>query len=167
MSFPTSSVEAKNKTKFPSFLMRDDSKAAGDDIDEANGVDTTGDEINETTGDDMNMNKNNGENSKPVVQDLPKKEQMQAPPKKEKRKQKAPQPLKKQDPNAAAVSKKNLFGKEKKKPRAEYQAEIDELKKELSAVNSALSATQKQLTETNQKYGTLSEWAERAPIPSI
>jgi ribosomal protein L29 len=108
-----------------------------------------------------NENKTTVENSKPVQ--APKKtDPIQAPAKKEK-KLKA-EPLKKQNPNAGAL-KKNFFGKEKKKSRAEYQAEIDELKKELAKTRSSLSVTESQLNETNQKYGTLCKWAESAPIP--
>ena len=64
--------------------------------------------------------------------------------KKEKRtkKEKAPK-----NPNA---SNKNIFGKMKKKPRAEYQAEID--------------ALQSQLAETQMKYEQLQRWASNPPV---
>jgi hypothetical protein len=68
-------------------------------------------------------------------------------------------------PNAAAASKKNMWERQKKKPRAVYQAEIDKLKKELTETQLELSTLHFQLTDTNELYATLSKWAESAPAP--
>jgi hypothetical protein len=46
--------------------------------------------------------------------------------------------------------KKGLFGKTLKKPRAEFQAEINELKA--------------QLNDTETKYDELKMWAKKAPV---
>lgn len=52
--------------------------------------------------------------------------------------------------------KKSWFGGEKKKPRAEYQAEIDELKLQLAASNS-------ELEETRAKLQSWQLWMRKAP----
>lgn len=82
----------------------------------------------------MNKNKD-GAASK-----APKKEKKVKQPKE--KKAKAPK-----DPNAPA---KNMFGKEKKVPRAELQAEIDRLNQEIAYKNG----------ELNQ----LKQWARSAPV---
>jgi hypothetical protein len=51
---------------------------------------------------------------------------------------------------AGETNKTGLFGRTKKKPRAEYQAEIDEL--------------QGQLYQTTSKYEELKRWAKTAPV---
>lgn len=51
---------------------------------------------------------------------------------------------------------KNWLGQEVKRPRAEYQAEIDELKLKLAAAESDLLTTTSQLTQ-------FKDWARQAP----
>jgi len=67
-------------------------------------------------------------------------------------------------------SRKNLFGMEKKKPRAEYQAEIDELKMELefkdgslNDTKNALHAAQTALQIAQSKLSRYQQWVRSAP----
>jgi hypothetical protein len=60
-----------------------------------------------------------------------------------------------------------LWGGQKKKPRAEFQSEIDELELQLAALetaNSELQTTNNRLQQTSQKYDTLRRWAQNAPV---
>ena len=57
---------------------------------------------------------------------------------------------KEKTPKAPKEGKKNMFGKEKMKPRAEYQAEIDALKAELH--------------DTQIRYEELQRWAKNPPV---
>ena len=58
---------------------------------------------------------------------------------------------------------KNIFKMEKKKPRAEYQAEIDELKFELAQTQGSLNDTQRALQDANYKLSRFQQWARSAP----
>merc|ERR1711935_772645 len=55
--------------------------------------------------------------------------------------------------------KKNWLGKEKKRPRAEFRAEIDELKQMIAALESNLAS---KTVELNQ----YKDWMSKAPDPS-
>ena len=79
------------------------------------------------------FSKSKDDNAKPKKEKKAKKEKKEKAPKKEKE-----------------PSNKNMFGKEKKKPRAEYQAEIDTLKAELH--------------ETRIRYAELARWAKQSPV---
>jgi hypothetical protein len=85
----------------------------------------------------------------------PKKEKKEKPPKKEK----APKQKNKGENKGFKIG-----SKMKKKPRAEYQAEIDELTATLAANQNQLAATQSQLSETQAKYESLRQWARSAPV---
>lgn len=72
------------------------------------------------------------------------------------KKQKAPA-----DPNAP---KKNIFGMEKKKPRKEIEAEIEELKSMLESKDQQLMAKNQEIMTKNQKLNHLQNWARSAPV---
>lgn len=81
-------------------------------------------------------------------QQKPKKEK-----KKKEKKVKAPKEKKPKTPKTDKPQdgvKRNMIGMKKKKPRAEYQAEIDELKRDLDI--------------TNAKYSELQRWAKNPPV---
>jgi outer membrane protein OmpA-like peptidoglycan-associated protein len=59
--------------------------------------------------------------------------------------------------NESSGSSRNLFGFEKKKPRAEFQAEIDDLKIQLA--NSQL-----ELERARTKINRFQQWARQAPL---
>jgi thymidylate synthase len=59
--------------------------------------------------------------------------------------------------NESAGSFKKIFGFEKKKPRAEYQAEIDDLKIQLAN-------TQAELERARTKVNRYQQWARQAPL---
>ena len=65
---------------------------------------------------------------------------------------------------ASEGSSKNMFGFEKKKPRAEFQAEIDELKVQLEFANSELSRAKSDLRTANAKVAKYERWARSAPM---
>lgn len=58
----------------------------------------------------------------------------------------------------------NLFGFEQKKPRAEYQAEIDELKEALAEKEQLLVQKEQALANQGRKLLELQSWARSAPI---
>ena len=57
----------------------------------------------------------------------------------------------------SSVNLKKIFGFEKKKPRAEYQAEIDTLKVQLANA-------QEELERTKTKLNRYQQWARQAPL---
>jgi chromosome segregation ATPase len=58
-----------------------------------------------------------------------------------------------------------LFGSgSKKKPRAEYQAEIDTLTIQLQELQTKLQDTERKLQDTEAKYDRLQRWAKNPPI---
>lgn len=59
---------------------------------------------------------------------------------------------------------KNIFQKEKKKPRAEYQEEIDVLTAELAQTKDDLAATKRQLAQSQSKFNELRRWALNPPV---
>jgi mannitol-specific phosphotransferase system IIBC component len=65
---------------------------------------------------------------------------------------------------SGASSLRNIFGLEKKKPRAEYQAEIDELKYQLDMANTNLSRATSQLQQAQHKLNRFENWARSAPF---
>lgn len=61
-----------------------------------------------------------------------------------------------------------LFGTgSKKKPRAEYKAEIDALTIQLQEMQTKLQATELQLQDTQAKYDRLQRWARNPPVSSV
>ena len=71
-------------------------------------------------------------------------------PKKEKRKKEKKEKKAKKEKKEKEPSKKNIFGKEKKVPREELNAEIEALKAELH--------------ETRIRYNELQRWANNPPV---
>jgi len=66
--------------------------------------------------------------------------------------------------SAGTSSLKNLFGFESKRPRAEYQAEIDNLKYELEMATSNLRQVTAELQQTQGKLNRFQSWARSAPF---
>jgi len=88
---------------------------------------------------------------------------------KEKKEKKALKKLQKQADDDTSVSsegssRRNIFGYEKKKPRAEYQTEIDQLRAELEACKADLQKSNHALATKDQKLNKLQVWARSAPV---
>ena len=58
----------------------------------------------------------------------------------------------------------NFFGMKKKKPRAEYRAEIDKLELQLSAKDQALSQKEQALAQQTRELNLLKNWARNCPV---
>lgn len=58
----------------------------------------------------------------------------------------------------------NLFGLKKKKPRAEYEAEIDALQQQLAQKNEELLQLQQSFARQSREHNQLKAWAKSPPI---
>ena len=59
---------------------------------------------------------------------------------------------------------KKFFMFEKKKPRAEYEAEIEELKRQLAFANSDLQKATSNLQQAQMKINRFQQWARQVPM---
>ena len=84
---------------------------------------------------------------------------------------KAPKEKTPKAPKDSNASQKNFLGKEKKKPRAEYEEEIAKLKQDLTSKDGELKQNEEEINKLKQelayKDGELSalkQWASSAPV---
>lgn len=103
----------------------------------------------------LKLTKGNAQNPKPKKEKKAKKEK--------KPKKATPKPAEPKK-DGSVSSGLGLFQKEKKKPRAEYQEEIDALSEQLTRAQNDLASTKQQLSQSQSKFNELRRWARNPPV---